>query len=218
MTPVLVWPGGRAGAPGRKRRRPCGWIGWAQAGPEPRWGHSRPRPGGSPQTQGPGRRSFPGRSRRTLSAWFKPGPGATGGRRWCGFRQPGRMQYTDPAVNTHRSWTWRHNGQTTGSPDRSPGLGRSATSWNIPRRRAQRRIEPRRQSPGVAPLTAHTLIISGNQHGGSRLSRSAFPVMSWPAVGWFAGGAGAIMPRGWCLGSGRARLPLDRAVPKGLTL
>ena len=34
--------------------------------------------------------------------------------------------------------------QTTGRPDRSPGLGRSATSRNIPHRRAQQRIEPRR--------------------------------------------------------------------------
>jgi hypothetical protein len=82
------------------------------------------------------------------------GPNAAGGRRWCGFRQPGRVQYNDPAVNTHRSWTWRHNGQTTGRPDRSRGSDVSPTPWNIPRRRAQWRTES--ESPAWSngkPLT-----------------------------------------------------------------
>ena len=32
--------------------------------------------------------------------------GIGGGPRWCGFRQSGRMQYTDPARNPQRSCTW----------------------------------------------------------------------------------------------------------------
>jgi len=63
---------------------------------------------------------------------------AAGGCRWCGFRQPGRVQYTDPAAKTHRSWTWWHNGQATGRPDRSRCSEVSPTSWSIPRRRVQR--------------------------------------------------------------------------------
>jgi hypothetical protein len=44
-----------------------------------------------------------------------------GGCRWCRFWQSARAQYNDPAVNRHRWWTWPHSGQTTGTPDRSPG-------------------------------------------------------------------------------------------------
>jgi len=75
---------------------------------------------------------------RALSACFLRGPGATGGRRWCGFRQPGPAQYTDPDVKTHRSWTWQHNGEATGRPDRSCCSG----------------LRPRRR-PFPAPLSAH---------------------------------------------------------------
>jgi len=38
------------------------------------------------------------------------------------------VQYTDPAVKTHRSWTWWHNGQATGRLDRSCCSGASLTS------------------------------------------------------------------------------------------
>jgi hypothetical protein len=41
-----------------------------------------------------------------LSVYFLRWPSAADGCRWCGFRQPGRVQYTDPAVKTHRSCIW----------------------------------------------------------------------------------------------------------------
>jgi hypothetical protein len=45
--------------------------------------------------------------------------GTGGGCRWCGFWQSGRVQYNDPAVNRHLSWTRPHSGQATGAPERS---------------------------------------------------------------------------------------------------
>jgi hypothetical protein len=63
-------------------------------------------------------------SETTPHSWHVPAkcpsaPSLGGGSRWCGFRQPGRMQNNDPAANTHRSWTWWHSGQATGNSDRS---------------------------------------------------------------------------------------------------
>ena len=50
-------------------------------------------------------------------AKMKGGPIAAGGR--AEPPKSGRVQYTDPAVKMHRSWTWWHNGQATRRLDRS---------------------------------------------------------------------------------------------------
>ena len=79
------------------RTTPTGTRAAARHGQPP---SPRPRPPGRPCTS--------------------PG-GIDRGSRWCGFRQSGRAQYTDPARNSQRSCTRWQSGQTTASCETSCG-------------------------------------------------------------------------------------------------
>jgi hypothetical protein len=89
---------------------------------------------------------------------WPPGGGGAGGCRSCGFWQPARVQYNDPAVN-RRWWTRPHNGQATGAPDKSHCPAVALMTHALPAAAArQRSLQPtqtaRRESRRNAPLVS----------------------------------------------------------------
>jgi hypothetical protein len=81
---------------------------------------------------------------------WPPGGGGAGGCRSCGFWQPARVQYNDPAVN-RRWWTRPHNGPA-GPPDKSHCPAVALMTHALPAAAArQRSLQPnqtaRREPP-----------------------------------------------------------------------